>query len=136
MIWFNFFYIVCFVLWGFCCCFSCCVLVCAFKFVLLLSLFWFLFVLFFFFVISLVLVLERSPVFISMWVGVGWSYNQLLARKLTFLILEFYINRIGLLRLVYHFSLLICYPYSLKCGREVWTYLLFYKFQIFFTNLL
>ena len=87
--------------------------VCAFKFVLLMSLFWFLFVVFYFILfyyfylfifflsfVSLFLVLETSAVFISMLVGVGWSYNYLLVRKLTFLISELYIN--------------------LKCHREVW----------------
>ena len=66
-----------------------CLLVCAFKVVLSLSLFWFLsFSLFVF----LCLFLEKSAVFISMWVGVGWSYNHLLVRKLTFIILELYTN--------------------------------------------
>ena len=65
------------------------------------SLFYFIFIyLFIFSFVSLFLVLERSAVFISMWVGIGWSYNHLLVRKLTFLILELYIN--------------------LKCDREVW----------------
>ena len=113
MIWFHcfYFYFVClFGFVGFLLLFSAFVSVCAFKFVLLLSLLWFLFVvsyfilflflLLFFSFVSLFLVPERSAVFISMWVGVGCSYNHLLVRKLTFLILKLYIN--------------------LKCDREVW----------------
>ena len=75
-----------------------CLLVCAFKVVLLLSLFWFLSFssLFVFFVF----VPRKKCNFHFSVVGVGWSYNHLLVRKLTFLILELYIN--------------------LKCDWEVW----------------
>ena len=62
MIQFYFIFIlfVCFVLLGFCCC------CCCFGFFLFVYLFLF---------------LERSAVFISMWEGVWWSYNQLLVRN-------------------------------------------------------
>ena len=70
----------------------------------------------FFFFDRLFSFLEGSAVFISVWVGAGWSYNHLLVRKSTFLILELYIN--------------------LKCSREIWlqldNYLLFYIFQVYF----
>ena len=78
-----------------------CLLMFAFKFVLL-SCFWFVFafVLGVFFLVCSFSFLEGSADFISMWAGTRWSYNHLLVRKLTFLILELYLN--------------------LKCGGEVW----------------
>ena len=54
----------------------------------------------FFFLVCLFSLLKWSAVFISMWVGTGWSYNHQLVGKLTFLVLEMYIN--------------------LKCGSKVW----------------
>ena len=67
-----------------------CLLMCAFKFALLLSLFWVVFV-FVFFLVCLFSFMKGNAVFISMGAGTGWSYN-LLVSKLTFLILELYIN--------------------------------------------
>ena len=68
-----------------------CLLMCAFKFALLLSLFWVVFV-FVFFLVCLFSFIKGSAVFIWMGTGTGWSYNLLLVSKLTFLILELYIN--------------------------------------------
>ena len=76
-----------------------CLLMCAFKFALLLSLIWVVFV-FVFFLVCLFSFIKGSVFFISMGAGTGWSYNLQLVTKLTFLILELYIN--------------------LQCGREVW----------------
>ena len=58
------------------------------------------FVFVFFSFVCLFSFLEGSGVFISMCVGAGSSYNHMLVRKLTFLILKLHIN--------------------LKCGQEVW----------------
>ena len=46
----------------------------------------------FFFFVCLFLFLERSAVLISMWAGIGWSYNHLLVRKLIFFIFKLYVN--------------------------------------------
>ena len=54
----------------------------------------------FFFLVCLFSLLKGSAVFISVWVGTGWSYNHQLVGKLTFLVLELYVN--------------------LKCGSKVW----------------
>ena len=47
---------------------------------------------FFFLLVCLFSFIKGSAVFISMGAGTGWSYNLLLVSKLTFLILELYIN--------------------------------------------
>ena len=95
MIQFNLFLLFCFVLWDFCCCFCCCgwpVCWCVLSNLCWCHCFGFFLFCFFSSFVSLFLVLERSAVFILMWVGVGWSYNHLLVGKLICLILELYIN--------------------------------------------
>ena len=97
-------------------CMLACLLVFAFNLVLLLSLFWFLFVCFSFRLFVFVFVPRNEGTFHFNVGRVGWSYNHMLIRKLTFFILELYI--------------------SLKCCREVWlcleNHLLFYISKIFY----
>ena len=81
-------------------CFQVCIVVTILLVYFSLIVFVFVLFLFFFSFVCLFSFLEGSGVFISMCVGAGSSYNHMLVRKLTFLILKLHIN--------------------LKCGQEVW----------------